>query len=260
MKKTLPFCLVISMLSPVVAHSKDRDITIEPAKMNEVVTNTMWSDTPIEVAVKEWNVTEEEWIRYKSVMQGRAKLYAGAMPPPMVLAMFADSEEERARFAEKMVQFERDKADRLLAAQRAYDDAYRRMYPNEKMFDFDLLREKGLINSGSKTTSSSILPESDEHVPKLGDKVVVFASADCTDICFGKIRTILDKYTIEMEVLFLGTDEEFKGWYEKSKIDKKWIDAKKVSFARDQGQAENLKASPGMGFIVRGKELYEIRV
>lgn len=226
-----------------------------------------WSSIPVETAMQEWSLSADEWSRYLTLMQGRARYYAERMPPPMVLAMYARDEEERNRYAEAMVQFEYDKAGRLLAVQRAYETAMQRMHPNEKIIDFDLLRARGIRLPGEADPVSAALGDTSDglqadHTPKLGDQIVLFAAAGCEDACGKKIRTLVERYPYApLEVYFIGVDGHLlKRWLDAAKLDMNQLKNAGVTLSRDEGQATQYNAEPGTTFVVRGGGLYEIDV
>lgn len=250
--------LFIVMMLPAEGYSLGGNhVLIESAKKDasSSVSIMPWDAIPVDVALSEWKLSGNEWNRYKALMQGRARYYASEMPPPMVLAMFADTDDERNRFVDKLVEYERDRMARLTAVQDAYDVAYKRLYPDEKILDFDKLRAKGLM---SKNTES-IIPQQDARIPRVGDRIALFASSDCTSECVRKMDILTTRHAIApLEVYFKGSDTEFRQWIVAVGLDKKSVSEKHITFARDEGQSEQFKALPGTAFIVREKNLYEI--
>lgn len=219
-----------------------------------------WDSVSPEVAAREWNLTTSEWNHYRDLMQGRARYFAAEMPPLMVLAMYADSDKTRDHYAEMLAQYERDKADRILKVQRAYDAAMNRLYPDEKIIDLDLLRQQGL---SSQSPLGAAIPglsqnRSDIHSPRFGDKLALFASPDC-DVCAQRIRTLATSFAIEpLEVYFAGDSTAFKQWIQATKLQPAWLKQHGVTFSRDEGQSKQYQASPGTVFIVRDHALIEM--
>lgn len=83
-----------------------------------------------ESRAQEWNLNPLEWQRYKSVMAGPRGIYSPDLDPLSALGIEARSDEERRHFAELQVQAEAQRTAKELAYQRAYDDAWKRLYPN----------------------------------------------------------------------------------------------------------------------------------
>ena len=84
----------------------------------------------------EWGLDVSEWQRYQSLLQGiRGSVSPATLSPLEVLGIHARSADERHRYAEQWAVMMRDDAERILAFQRAYDDAQRRLFPNGLLID-----------------------------------------------------------------------------------------------------------------------------
>jgi integrating conjugative element protein (TIGR03759 family) len=78
---------------------------------------------------RDWGLKTEEWTRYRQIMQGPLGVYSPNLDPLSALGIEAQSDEERRRYAELQVQAEGRRVEKLMAYQRAYDDAWKRLYP-----------------------------------------------------------------------------------------------------------------------------------
>lgn len=78
---------------------------------------------------REWRLNNEEWARYRELMDGPLGIYSPNIDPLTALGIEASSEQEQRRYAELQVQAEALRVEKLLAYQRAYDDAWQRLYP-----------------------------------------------------------------------------------------------------------------------------------
>ena len=120
-----------------------------------------------------WGLSETEWRRYQSLMQGiRGSVSPETISPIEVLGIHARDEAERRRYAELWAQAMWEDAERILAFQRAYVEAGRRLYPGVPLID------------------PSRLPEKDEETAGLEpqDRVLFFTRPDC-DACDALART-----------------------------------------------------------------------
>ncbi|MCP4735247.1 MAG: TIGR03759 family integrating conjugative element protein, partial [Bosea sp.] len=111
-----------------------------------------------------WGLSETEWRRYQSLMQGiRGSVSPATISPLEVLGIHARDEAERRRYAELWAEAMWEDAERILAFQRAYVEAGRRLYPDVPLID------------------SSRLPEKDKQTTSLGpqDRVLFFTRPDC---------------------------------------------------------------------------------
>ncbi len=81
-----------------------------------------------------WGLSPVEWHRYESLMTGiRGSISPSSISPIEVLGIHARDEGERRKYAERWARLMREDVDRILAFQRAYDEAGRRLYPNEQI-------------------------------------------------------------------------------------------------------------------------------
>ena len=67
--------------------------------------------------------------RYRELMEGPLGIHSPNLDPLTALGIEARSDEERRRYAELQVQVEARRVEKLLAYQRAYDDAWQRLHP-----------------------------------------------------------------------------------------------------------------------------------
>lgn len=77
----------------------------------------------------DWGLQPQEWARYRELMDGPLGIYSPNLDPLSALGIEARTDEERRRYAELQVQIEARRVERLLAYQRAYDAAWRRLNP-----------------------------------------------------------------------------------------------------------------------------------
>ncbi len=259
---------VVSSVPVIAATDRpDRLDVTRTGSASSVMSVAPWDSMPVDVATHEWNLTHDQWQRYLTLMQGRARYFATDMPPPMVLALFARDDAERDRYTELLARFERDKADRLLAVQRSYDAAMARLFPNEKIIDLDILRRQGLLPAtttpGTPTTASTVPglssnKQGDVHLPRFGDRLALFAAPDCV-ACGDRVRMLASKHSIApLEIYFKGESSDLKQWLKSAGLEPAWLKKNGITFARDEGQSDQYQAAPGTVFIVRGEALYEM--
>ena len=77
----------------------------------------------------EWGLQPQEWARYRELMDGPLGIYSPNLDPLSALGIEARTDEERRRYAELQVQVEARRVEKLLAYQRAYDEAWQRLNP-----------------------------------------------------------------------------------------------------------------------------------
>ena len=76
-----------------------------------------------------WGLQPQEWVRYRELMDGPLGIYSPNLDPLSALGIEARTDEERRRYAELQVQIEARRVEKLLAYQRAYDEAWQRLNP-----------------------------------------------------------------------------------------------------------------------------------
>jgi len=78
-----------------------------------------------------WQLTTEEWARYRQLMaESPLGIHSPQLDPLTALGIEARSEQERQRYAELQVRHEAARVERLLTYQRAFDEAWQRLYPD----------------------------------------------------------------------------------------------------------------------------------
>lgn len=192
--------------------------------------------TPSELArSRAWGLSEAEWQRYKLLMQGiRGSISPPTISPIEVLGIHARNEEERRRYAELWARAMREDVDRILAFQRAYNEAGRRLYPNEKIIDVSRL-------PGRNNDTSTLLP---------GDRVLLFTRPDCP-ACDSLLSTLLkriDKVAgIDLYIAGVkaGDDQAIRAWAVDHGIDPEWVRNRRVTLNHEAGVLERLTQGKG---------------
>ena len=82
-----------------------------------------------EQQAQDWGLQAEDWLRYRQLQQGPLGVYSPNLDPLTALGIEARSDDERRRFAELQVRAESARVTKELAYQRAYDQAWKRLYP-----------------------------------------------------------------------------------------------------------------------------------
>ena len=74
----------------------------------------------------DWGLQPQDG-RYRELMDGPLGIYSPNLDPLSALGIEARTDEERRRYAELQVQIEARRVEKLLAYQRAYDEAWQRL-------------------------------------------------------------------------------------------------------------------------------------
>lgn len=105
--------------------------TIQPTRKLIKQESSRFATTPESAprTAQQWGLTQEEWTRFDELMRGPLGIYSPGLDPLTALGIEARSDDERNRFAELQAIAEGRRAEKILAYQRAYDAAWRRLFP-----------------------------------------------------------------------------------------------------------------------------------
>jgi integrating conjugative element protein (TIGR03759 family) len=188
-----------------------------------------------------WNLSETEWSRYQALMQGiRGSISPPTISPIEVLGIHARDDAERQRYAE-----------RILAFQRAYDVAAKRLYSNEPLIDISRLREK---------TADTTLFQS-------GDRLLFFTRPACPtcDVLMSQLLKHIDAVSgIDIYLMDIapGDDAAVRAWASTHQIEPDWVRSRRITLNHDGGSLDRLTHGQGdipAVFRRRGEDLSKLR-
>lgn len=200
-----------------------------------------------------WGLSETEWHRYRHLMQGiRGSVSPSTISPLEVLGIHARDDEERQRYAEAWVRAMREDVDRILAFQRAYDAAGKRLYPNAPLIDVDRL--PGRVQASSPFLST--------------DRVLFFTRPDCS-VCDAMWNRLMSRFddTVGIDVYLSdvapGDDATVRAWAFNHDIDPDWVRRRWVTLNHDGGALDRLTQGEGsVPYLLRrrGETLSPLRI
>jgi len=182
-----------------------------------------------------WDLSETEWRRYKQLMQGiRGSISPSTISPIEVLGIHARDDAERKRYAEVWARAMYEDAGRILAFQRAYDAAAKRLYPNVSLIDISRLPGKRDV----KTPFQS------------GDRLLFFTRPDCPacDLLLNKLLKRIDQVSgidIYLTDVDKGDDRAVRDWASNHQIDPDWVRSRRVTLNHDGGALDKLTQGQG---------------
>lgn len=222
--------LIVTMTvatSAVAQHAPTADSRIAHSQVRAVV------DTELdERLAREWGLQVEEWARYRQVMQGPLGVYSPALDPLTALGIEARTDDERRRFAELQVQAEALRTEKLLAYQRAYDEAWKRLYPS--------LQPVALADADSVATISGA-----------PDRLAVFVKAECPP-CAQRVRQLQAAGTA-FDLYLVGSqdDARLRQWAAKVGIDPAKVRARTITLNHDAGRWLSMRVQGELPAVVR---------
>ena len=226
---------VVSILSLLgVAMSVSADEPLETNTTQSQITGTVNVKTPllpIEKARAElWELSETEWRRYRSLMEGiRGSISPSTISPIEVLGIHAEDAAERNRYAETWARMMREDVARILAFQHAYDEAGRRLFPEEQLIDPNRLPQ-------NDSQSFDLSPE---------DRVLFFTRPDCAscDRLLARLLSRVDDVAgidIYLADVDPGDEAAVRAWASERGIRPEWVKSRKVTLNFDAGALERL--------------------
>lgn len=186
-------------------------------------------------AADAWGLSSKEYDRYQAIMKGPRGTWSPNLDPLTALGLEARSEAERRKYAEKLVETERQRVEAELAFQRAYDDAWEQLYPND-------MPVESFTTKDDKNATQSVfggMPEASSQRVN-----VVVATQGCGQ-CIATVKRLM-RTGADMDIWFVdsnGEDERIRRW------------ASKVGIPPEQVRAGNITLNHGGTLDVDTSEL-----
>ncbi|MGU1062164.1 TIGR03759 family integrating conjugative element protein [Pseudomonas aeruginosa] len=188
-----------------------------------------------EQSARAWQLSSEEWARFRELMQGPLGTYSPNLDPLTALGIEARSDEERHRYAELQVLAEAHRVEKLLTYQRAYDDAWRRLHADMPRI---ILPDAGPAHSPVATGAS--------------DRLAMFVKDGCA-ACEQTIRRLQASGT-EFDLYVVGSrndDEHIRAWARRIGIDPTKVSSRAITLNHDSGRWQALGLPGGLPAVVR---------
>ena len=160
-----------------------------------------------------WDLSDTEWRRYRRLMEGvRGSISPATLSPIEVLGIHARDDGERRRYAERWARMMRDDAERILAFQHAYDQAWRRLFPAEPLID-------PAQRPRAEAADAALQPN---------DRVLFFTRPNCAS-CDVLLRRLLKRVDaiagVDVYLVGLSPDDDnaARVWAEQQSIAPRWV-------------------------------------
>jgi integrating conjugative element protein (TIGR03759 family) len=175
-----------------------------------------------QLRAEHWGLSPTEWRRYRGLMEGiRGRISPSTLSPIEVLGIHARDEDERRRYAEQWAIVMREDAERILAFQRAYNAAMRRLFPNEALIDVAQIPQR--------SKEPSLLPS---------DRILLFARRECP-ACEAVLERLLSRLegVAGIDIYLSAVDDEktVREWAAARGIEPDWVRARKVTLNLEAG-------------------------
>jgi len=213
----------------------DREAELTTSRVNETEVATTRLSATERTRAQAWGLSEVEWRRYGSLMQGiRGSISPATLSPIEVLGIHARDDAERRRYAERWAVMMREDAERILAFQRAYDEAGRRLFAGETLIDPLRLPRR----------------EAEASELEVGDRVLLFTEPGCAP-CDAVLERLLGRLEhlsgvdIYLGGVTPGDEAAVRAWAAEHGIRPEWVLLRQVTLNFEGGALERLV--PGAG-------------
>ncbi len=204
---------------------------------NQHSQNNQHSQTnELSIKATQWGLKVEEWQRYQALMDGPLGIYSPNIDPLTALGISARTDEERRYYAERQVVAEMQRVERELAYQRAYDAAFKRMYPNLLPVEFGL--------TSSNITRSSALVSN--------NRLAVFVRDNCK-ACETKVKQ-LQQSNIAFDIYMVDSKQDdsiIRKWASKIGLDPKKVFAQVITLNHDAGRWQALAIGGDLPAVIK---------
>lgn len=179
-----------------------------------------------------WDLSENEWERYEEIMLGEGKYYWDHLDPIFVLGLYARTDEERERYAERIAVQEYTLIERLTRLNQSYLPVFKRMYGHEPVIDIKKFNAFYGIDKTSRPAAKNT-----GFADSMGDRYVLFVSPGCSgcDDYYRKIE-LQQEFGTSLDIYFIGAnDEQIMAWAKSVNLDPAKVKRGSVTLNHDEG-------------------------
>ncbi|WP_338524001.1 TIGR03759 family integrating conjugative element protein [Pseudomonas batumici] len=187
-----------------------------------------------EQLAQDWGLRAEDWVRYRQLQQGPLGVYSPNLDPLTALGIEARNDEERRRYAELQVHAESARVAKELAYQRAYDQAWKRLYPN--------LLPVSLMDA--RNNSPIRLPGN--------GRLALFIKDNCMS-CNLQVKK-LQSAGLEFDLYMVGSDSDdarLRRWAQQVTLDPLSVRERRITLNHDAGRWNSLGVAGDLPALVR---------
>ncbi|MCP1463306.1 TIGR03759 family integrating conjugative element protein [Pseudomonas sp. S3E17] len=187
-----------------------------------------------EQQAREWGLGGEDWARYRQLQQGPLGVYSPNLDPLTALGIEARNDEERRRFAELQVRAESARVSKELAYQRAYDQAWKRLYPTLQV-----------------VTLTAAANSSPARLQGNG-RLALFIEDNCM-ACNLQVKK-LQTAGREFDLYMVGSDNDdarLRQWAQRMALDPRSVRERRVTLNHDAGRWASLGVAGELPALVR---------
>ena len=206
-----------------------------PARIEQSETRAT-RETSADIArAKSFGLTTEEWARFRELMRGPLGVFSPNLDPLTALGIEARSVEERRHIAELQVRVEAQRVEKTFAYQRAYDDAWKRVYPGLQP-----------VRNGAPRQSKG------SSAADVKSRLAVFVREKCP-ACDSKVKA-LQASGAAFDIYLVGTHQDdslIRHWATTVGLDPKKVRARQITLNHDAGRWLSLGQAGALPAVMR---------
>ena len=159
---------------------------------------------------QQWDLSVSEWNRYKQLQQGIDGYRSDKLDPITLLGMHARSRAERQKYARKLAHLEHDRVQRVLNFQKAYDQAWQKLYPNQQRVHADAMAKA--MDAGQRDAQRLGLNRA--------TRASVIVRTHGCDACRRTVQQLASSHTpMDIYVVDAGSDNAIRAWAKRIGLD-----------------------------------------
>lgn len=226
----IPILLLAALHLPVSAQQAPQQTSaVQPGRTSQ---SQITHSQDAQLA-KAWGLRNDEFARYRELMEGPIGTHSPNLDPLSVLGIEARSDEERRRYAELQVQVEARRVEKLLAYQRAYDEAWQRMNPGMPRVN---------LPDDSPSTAAA----------RGSGRTAVFVKDGCATC--GQVVQRLQTSGLQFDLYMVGSrqdDARIRDWAKRAQIDPARVRSGSITLNHDAGRWLSLGLPGDLPAVVR---------
>ncbi|EOZ3447768.1 TIGR03759 family integrating conjugative element protein [Pseudomonas aeruginosa] len=226
------FLAMLLLASPQLTAWAQQPVTAQP-RTTQSQERPLASRTLDDRAARDWGLQPQEWARYQELMEGPLGIHSPSLDPLSALGIEARTDEERRRSAEMQVQVEAQRVEKLLAYQRAYDEAWQRLNPGMQRVN---------LPDGMPTTAGV----------RGNGRTAIFVKDGC--VACGQLVQRLQTSGAEFDLYMVGSrqdDARIRDWAKRAQIDPARVRSGSITLNHDGGRWLSLGLPGDLPAVVR---------
>jgi integrating conjugative element protein (TIGR03759 family) len=219
----IDYRLSLGLLMVILATSAQAVDVEYSNKEHDLSTKTSHIESA-ETSARRFGITSTDWTTYEEIMKGEGRYHWSHLDPVWVLAIYAQSNAERDRFARLAARQEYERNRKLIQFKDAYVAAFQSMYGHVPIMDLDAMqsRYQERMLDASISSHDQSLRNIKQPTDIKGDRMVLFMATNGCPSCDAVFMQLSRQQTpgVALDVHFIGdTQSNISTWAKRMGID-----------------------------------------